>query len=349
MKDWRKVLISPNTAIRDAIKVIDEGALQIALVVDANQRLLGTVTDGDVRRGILKSIPLDAPASQIMNASPTTARIDDSRESILVLLKQKSLHQIPVVDQNGRVTGLEALEGLLEPETRENLVVIMAGGLGSRLRPLTNDCPKPMLKVGGRPILETILQNFLEYGFRKFCFAVNYKAEIIREYFGDGAQFGCAINYLHENEPLGTAGALSLLPSIPEHPIVVMNGDVLTKVDFKSLLDFHYKHDAHATMCVREYDIQVPYGVVRVDQHRLQSIEEKPVHRFFINAGVYVLNPDSLKLIEHAQHCDMPSLFSSLVNEGLEVAVFPVREYWLDLGKVDDFNRAQGDYLEIFG
>lgn len=347
MKDWKKVLVSENTPIREAIEVIDAGALQIALVVDEGRRLLGTITDGDVRRGILKGIALEEPAARIMNAKPTIAKVEESRDKILQRLRQRSLHQIPVLDQQGRLVGLEVIEDLLRPKSRENLVVIMAGGLGSRLAPMTNDCPKPMLHVGGRPVLETIIEKFVEFGFQSFCLAVNYKAEMIKDHFGDGAKYGCAIEYLHEDQPLGTAGALSLLPNRPSAPILVINGDVLTKVDYHHLLAFHQEYGAAATMCVREYDIQVPYGVVKVDGYRLVSIEEKPVHKFFINAGVYVLNPEALDLLDAGVHCDMPHLFDRVARQQ-ETAVFPVREYWLDLGQIEDFNRARGEYGGVF-
>ena len=348
MKDWRNVLISVSTPIREAIKVIDEGALQIALVVSAELRLLGTITDGDVRRGILKGVALEEPASRIMNANPTFARVQQSRNEILNLLQQKSLHQVPVLDQEGRLVGMEVIEALLRRQSRDNLVVIMAGGLGSRLVPLTNDCPKPMLRVGGKPILETIIENFLESGFRNFCLAVNYKAEIIKDHFGNGSKYNCDIEYLHEKEPLGTAGALSLLESRPISPIFVINGDILTKVDYNNLLSFHNEQNATATMCVREYDIQVPYGVVQVNGQRFVGIEEKPVHKFFINAGIYVLDPDALAMLNTGEHCDMPNLLNRVAQQGLETSVFPIREYWLDLGQIEDFNRAKGEYDGVF-
>jgi dTDP-glucose pyrophosphorylase len=348
MKDWKKVLISEATPIREAIQVIDAGALQIALVVDEGQRLLGTITDGDVRRGILKGIALEEPAARIMNTQPTVAYTEETREEILARLRQKSLHQVPVLNQAGCLVGLEILENLLRPQSRENLVVIMAGGLGRRLSPMTDDCPKPMLRVGGKPILETIIEKFLEFGFQRFCLAVNYKAEMIEGHFGDGSKYGCHIEYLHEDQPLGTAGALSLLPVRPTAPILVINGDVLTKVDYNHLLSFHYEHQAKATMCVREYGIQVPYGVVVVDEHRFVSIEEKPEHKFFINAGIYVLEPEALVMLIPGEHCDMPSLLNRVARNGQETAVFPVREYWLDLGQIEDFNRAKGEYDGVF-
>ncbi len=348
MKDWRKVLISENTSIHEAIKVIDEGALQIALVVDNDGLLLGTITDGDIRRGILQGISLEDPSARIMNTSPAVAHMQESREAILALLSQKSLRQLPVLDQDGRLVGLEIIEDLLTPQARENLVVIMAGGLGSRLQPLTNDCPKPMLLVGGKPILETIIERFLEFGFRNFCLSVNYKAEMIKDHFNNGSKHGCHIEYLHENEPLGTAGALSLLPTRPGSPTLVINGDVLTKVDYNHLLSFHTEHSATATMCVREYDIQVPYGVVNVAGNRFVGIEEKPVHKFFINAGIYVLNPDALEMLKPGEHCDMPGLLNRVAQQEQTTAVFPVREYWMDLGQIEDLNRAKGEYDGVF-
>jgi len=213
---------------------------------------------------------------------------------------------------------------------------------------LTKHCPKPMLRVGEKPILETIIENFLHFGFCKFCLAVNYKADIIKDYFGDGSKFGCTIDYLHENEPLGTAGALSLLPAQPNSPILIANGDVLTTVDYNHLLSFHFEQEAQATMCVREYDIQVPFGVVKVDGQRFVGIEEKPVKKFFINAGIYVLDPDVLAMLKPGEHCDMPSLLNRVVQQNQETAVFAVREYWLDLGQIEDLNRAEGEYGEVF-
>jgi dTDP-glucose pyrophosphorylase len=348
MKDWKKVVIAPEVSIREAIRTIDTGALQIALVVDTENRLQGTLTDGDVRRGILREVSFDDPVCKIMNSSPVVAHVHQGREKILNLMKERSLHQIPIVDGEGRLVGLEVVEALLQSQHFSNQVVIMAGGLGSRLRPMTNDCPKPMLKVGGRPILETLLRNLKEQGFFRIYLSVNYMADLITDYFGDGSAFGVEIEYLHEEKKLGTAGALSLMPEPPTEPLVVMNGDLLTKVDFQHLFDFHNHHKAVATMCVREYDFQVPYGVVKVDQHRMVGIEEKPVHKFFVNAGIYVLNPQVLTAIPQGTYCDMPAVFDRLAQEGHDSAAFPIREYWLDIGRLDDFERASCEFSEVF-
>jgi len=349
MKNWREVLVSPSTSILETIQIIDSAALQIALVVDGDGRLLGTVTDGDIRRAILKGLSLTEPVARAMNPAPTVALVNEGRQEILAVMKAKNLRQIPVLDEAGRVVGIEILEELLKGGRKDNLVVLMAGGLGSRLRPLTQECPKPLLRVGSRPILETILHNFIEYGFERFYISVNYKADMIKKYFGDGSRWSVRIEYLEEEQSLGTAGPLSLLPEKTDRPLLVMNGDLLTRVNFDQLLQFHLDSRALATMCVREFDLQVPYGVVKIDGHRLLGIDEKPVQRFFINAGIYVLQPSVLELIPCVACYDMPDLFARLVEQGRETAVFPVREYWLDIGRLSDYERANGEYEAIFG
>lgn len=348
MKDWKTVVVAPDISIRETIRIIDQGALKIALVVDAGQRLLGTVTDGDVRRGILKGCSLEDGVRQVMNTSPTVAGKQDGREKILALMRQKQIYQIPLVDAGGVLVGLEVIDTILAPPRFDNWVVLMAGGLGSRLKSLTAEIPKPLLKVGDKPILETILDNFIEHGFHRFFIAVNYKSELIEDYFGDGSRWGVRIDYLREKKKLGTAGALGLLPERPDAPVLVMNGDVLTKVNLQQLLDFHLDHRVAATMCVREYDFQVPYGVVKLDRHRIASIEEKPIQRFFVNAGIYVLNPEALETVPNDAYFDMPSLFTRLAEEQRETAAFPIREYWLDIGRLDDFERAQAEFGSAF-
>jgi dTDP-glucose pyrophosphorylase len=348
MKNCDKILICPSDSIRKTIQIIDSSALQIALVVDINKRLLGTVTDGDIRRGILKGINLEEPVHLIMNCNPTITTLNEDRDHLLRIMKQKLFYQIPVVDEDRHVLGLEVLKELILDPKADNIVVLMAGGVGNRLRPLTNDCPKPLLRVGNKPILETILESFVVYGFRRFYLSVNYMAEMVVEYFGDGSKWGVEINYLREDKKLGTAGALGLLPEKPSSPILVMNGDLLTKVNFQQLLNFHTEHVSSATLCVREYDFQVPYGVVKLDGHNILSIVEKPIQRFFVNAGVYVIEPTILEMIPRNTYLDMPSLFDQLIKLERETAVFPIREYWLDIGRMDDFERAQLDFAKVF-
>lgn len=348
MKDWRATLLSPESNLRRAVEVIDASALQIALVVDEEQRLLGTVTDGDVRRAILRGLSLDDPAARVMNPNPATAREQDDRETLLALMRQRRIHQVPVLDARWRVVGLEVIDDLLKPRERTNAVLLMAGGVGSRLRPLTEDTPKPLLRVGPRPILETILEAFVQHGFGRFFLSVNYMAEQVEKHFGDGSKWGVRIEYLREKERLGTAGGLSLLPETPTEPLFVMNGDLVTRINFAHLLDFHIEQAAAATMCVREYEMQVPYGVIETRSHRILDIREKPTERYLVNAGIYVLQPEALGLIPVGEYFDMPDLFKRLIARGDETAVFPVREYWMDIGRPDDFDQANGQYAEVF-
>ena len=348
MTMWRQALIGPESTVREAVETIDAAGVQIAIVVDGDGRLLGTVTDGDVRRAILRGVALDDAVAQVMNHNPTTAREDDDRETLLRLMQQRKLHQIPLLDATWRVVGLQVLDQLLQPARRENPVVLMAGGLGSRLSPLTDETPKPLLHVGTKPILETILEAFVQHGFGRFYLSVNYLAEQVEAYFRDGSQWGVQIEYLRERERLGTAGALSLLPQRPTAPLVVMNGDLLTRLNFAQLLDFHTEHAAAATMCVRDYEMQVPYGVIQTRNHRILDIQEKPTERYLVNAGVYVLQPETLRLIPQEASFNMPDLFKLLIAREEETAVFPIREYWMDIGQVDDFKRANGDYEQVF-
>ena len=348
MKSWKEAVLTPEATIHEAIRKIDHSGLQIALVVSAEGRLVGSVTDGDIRRGILKGIGIDAPVNLIMNKQPISAPHGTERTALLSMMKTKSVHQVPLVDAQGRLAGLETLDELLRPAQRGNIVVLMAGGLGVRLRPLTEDCPKPMLKIGGKPILETIIEGFIEHGFQQFYIAVNYKAELIERHFGDGSGRNVKIRYLRENERMGTAGALSLLPEQPALPVIVMNGDVLTKVNYDQLLGFHTEHGCQATMAVREYEMQVPFGVLKLNEHNIVGIEEKPVQRFFVNAGIYVLEPQALALVPKNERYDMPDLFAALLERNQATAAFPVREYWLDIGRTTDFEQANGEFRSKF-
>lgn len=348
MQDWTSVLVSPDATIRQAVALIDSAGLQIALVVDAQQCLLGTVTDGDIRRGILAGCALEDPVASVMNDRPLTVAPGDDRSTTLVLMQQRRIQQVPVVDLHGRVVGLETLDRLLRPARRDNPVVLMAGGLGTRLAPLTNACPKPMLAVGNRPILETILCNFIEHGFHRFYISVNYRAEQIKAHFGDGSRWGVTIEYLEEHQRLGTAGALTLLPEAPTLPVFVMNGDILAKVNFSAMLDFHVGHGSTATLGVRQFSHTIPYGVVTVNDHRLVNIVEKPQQSVFVSAGIYLLSPEALPLIPAGTFFDMPTLYQRLIDAGAPTAGFPVHEYWIDIGRIEDFERARKEYTEVF-
>lgn len=347
-KNWRSVLVHPETTLLETIKTLDKGALRIALVVTEDNRLVGVVTDGNIRRGLLNHIGMNEPVKKIMHPNPVTAKASDSREHILSLMGARDIEHIPVLDEAGVIIGLEILHRLTRPEPRDNWVVLMAGGLGSRLGPLTKECPKPLLRVGPKPILEVILESFLEYGFKRFYLSVNYRKNMIQEYFGDGSSWGAEIRYLEEKERLGTAGSLSLLPERPELPFFVMNGDLLTRINFQHILDFHAKHQAHATLCVRRVEQTVPFGVVEMAQHRLVNIEEKPVHNYFVNAGIYLLDPGLLPLIPNNRYLDMPDLFRKAIKNGHETAAFPFLDYWMDIGQMGDFNKACQEYPQVF-
>jgi dTDP-glucose pyrophosphorylase len=349
MINWRGYLVRSAARVLDAIQVLEQGTAKIALVIDEDDRLIGTVTDGDVRRGILAGETLQSPVTAVMRPDPMCGSPSDSRDSLRIAMRAASVRQLPIIDHERRIIGLQLLDKLEEQAGgRPNWVVLMAGGLGTRLHPLTESTPKPLLKVGHRPLLETILASFLDHGFSRFYLSVNYKAEMVKDHFGDGGQWNCDIQYLEEKDKLGTAGSLSLLPEPPADPLIVMNGDVLTNVNFESLLDYHQEHDAAATVCVREYDFQVPYGVINTEGNRIVSISEKPVNRFFVNAGIYVLAPHVLANIAPSGRTDMTTLLERLIKDGKTVTAFPIREYWLDIGRPADFDRANGEYSQVF-
>ena len=348
MEQWASLCINQKQSIFDAIQVIDKGARQIALVIDAEGTLLGVVTDGDIRRGLLKGIALEQEVSLVMNSTPKVATLTQSKEEIFALMQSKSLHQIPIVDEENRVISLETMDNYFQKQTFNNPVFILAGGLGTRLRPLTNDCPKPLLKIDRKPVLQIILEQLIEDGFHHFIFSINYKKDMIRDYFGDGKTLGVTIEYVEEVEPLGTAGPLSLLKEKSDLPILVMNGDIMTQMNFQHLLRFHHKQQADATICVRAYQQTVPYGVVKINDNELVALEEKPVESYFVNAGIYLLEPKVLELIPTAKKYDMPDLIQQLINTGKDLKVFPIREYWNDIGRLEDFQKAHKDYQDLF-
>ncbi|MED4461196.1 nucleotidyltransferase family protein [Metabacillus fastidiosus] len=348
MTKWKSILINPKTSIIQTMEIIDRSALQFAVVIDDNMHLLGTVTDGDIRRGILKGMSLETPIEKVMNESPIYETAGKRAFYYKHLMKKRRLKQLPIVNKKKQIHNIIFSDDSVQVLQKENTVILMAGGLGTRLRPLTNDIPKPMLKVGDKPILETIIESFKNFGFTNFIISVNYKKETIKDYFQDGSRLGVNIEYIVEDKRLGTAGALSLLSEKPNKPFFVMNGDLLTKINYEHLLDFHYETGATATMCVREYEYQIPYGVIETENHKLLSILEKPVYKSFVNAGIYVLNPEVLKLIPQDEFYDMPDLFKRVITLQKEVAAFPLREYWLDIGQKNDYEKANGDFRGVF-
>lgn len=349
MAQWKKACLSTTATLREAMAAIDAGALQIAFVVDASNRLDGVVTDGDIRRALLSGAEMGDSVTRALNRRPKCLTIRHTRSEALAMMRDALIHQAPVIDDQGVLVNVLLLDELLLRPELPNSVVLMAGGLGMRLRPLTDNCPKPMLKVGGRPLLETTIRNLRNQGFRKFFLSVNYKAEMIEEHFADGSALGVQIQYLRENQRLGTAGALSLLPDIPPEPVVVANGDILTTVDFGYMLEFHRGQNALATMGIRDYEVAVPYGVIDTDGSQIIGMREKPVHRFYVNSGLYVLSPEALQLIPPNVFYDMPTLFEQLQGKNRRTVAFQIREYWMDIGRLEDLSRANSEFEAVFG
>lgn len=342
--------------IRDVLRRIDETAQGVALVIDADRRLISTVTDGDIRRALLLGLTLDVPVQQVIDdprCHPTrqavTAPVGTPRDELRRAMQHWQVAQLPLVDEEGRIVGLEVLRDLLgTPTTRENPVFIPAGGLGVRLRPLTADTPKPLLTVGGRPLLEILIEEIAAYGFYNFVLAVNYRADQIERLLGDGSRLAVNIRYVREDEPLGTAGALRLARSELTAPFLIVNGDLLTKVNFEHLFEYHASGGYDLTLAIKQYAHKIPYGMVRVDQDLVVAIEEKPVHTCFVNAGIYVLNPPVAALVPKEGPYDMPDLIRALLDGGGRVGAFPVQEYWLDIGSHADYHRAHRDYPDQF-
>ena len=344
--NWEKIRLLPTATIRDALSIIDNESLQIALVV-LNNKLVGTVTDGDIRRGLLNNLSLGDSIDKVMNKSPLTADYTFSKSTLVSLLESKKISSIPILKQ-GELVGLETLHQLLEKPKLDNPIFIMAGGFGTRLRPLTDNCPKPLLNVGNKPILEIILQRFIDAGFYNFYISTHYLPEMIRDYFGNGSKWNINITYVHEDKPLGTGGALGLLPkTIEQLPLIMINGDVLTNLDIKALLDYHNKEDALATMCVREFDYQIPYGVVDKEGNQIIGMTEKPIYKFHVNAGIYVVTPTLFNSVRAETKIDMPTLLESCIQQDNKIVLYPLTEYWLDIGQMNEYKQAQKDIISL--
>ena len=345
MDDWEKILVRPDSTLRDALEVINENSSRVVYVVDDQKTLQGVVTDGDIRRGLLDNVSLESEIADVMNQEAVIASKLTTRSERVALMERESILSVPIVDDRV-IVGIEMLQELDSSQKYDNPVFIMAGGFGTRLRPMTDNCPKPMLKVGGRPLLETLLLNFIEAGFVNFYISTHYLPEVIQEYFGSGYDWGIKITYVHEEIPLGTGGALGMLPDdISKLPMILMNGDVLTKVDFQSLLQSHEESNAVATICTRQYEYQIPYGVIESNSGRITKMVEKPTYQYFINAGIYVLNQEVIAGVDSNQRIDLPSYLDEYLAKGCHVAMYPLHEYWLDIGRLEDFERAQKDIL----
>lgn len=341
--------LSASANLQTAIECLEDNKMKIVFVLDEEGGLIGSVTDGDIRRALIAGKDLNQLVSTAMNKSPIKGRSEDSVAALHRFMRQNDYRYVPIVNEENKIIRIETLNDVVYKNEKENWVFLMAGGFGKRLRPLTDETPKPMLPVGGRPILESIIAGFLEYGFKKFCISLHYRGDLIRNHFGDGSKWGVEIDYVEEMSPLGTAGALGLFEKKTRNPLIIMNGDILTKVNFEELLDFHERCDWSATVCVREHRVQVPYGTLELDGQEVLEIQEKPAFNFFINAGIYVLEPNLIDRVKAKQQLDMPDFLSEVkALPSHKVGAFPIHEYWLDMGEFSQFEQAQVDYAREF-
>jgi dTDP-glucose pyrophosphorylase len=339
VREAEDLTVRPDTSVREAMDVLDRGAAEIVFATTHGGRLVGTVTDGDIRRAILRGVSLTSPVEDLMAREFTSVGRDVPRQALLDLFQSRDIKHIPVIGVDGQLLGVHRIKDFLGRQERANWSIIMAGGQGRRLRPLTDTTPKPMLEVGGQPLLERIVAQLAAAGLKRIFLSVGYLGHQIEEHFGDGGRFGCQLEYLREDEPLGTGGALSLLPDAPKDPLVVLNGDLVTEVRFGALLDYHVRHGFSVTACVKDLAVTIPHGVCRIDGRSVVEFVEKPTHRFLINAGIYVLEPSVLSMIPAGQLYDLPDIINELGSRGEEVGAYAIRESWMDIGNVEDYQR----------
>ena len=341
IKQWEKALIPIKSTIQQAITCLDKAAIQIVMVIGTNQELVGTITDGDIRRGLLNGLQLNSSIDKVVKKEAFVVPESMETEIILKIMSANSIHQIPIIDANRKVVGLHTWENLSIKSEIKNPMVIMAGGKGTRLQPITENCPKPLLPVYGKPIMEHIIIRAISEGFSSFHVSVNYLSHMIENYFGNGEKWGVKINYIYEDKPLGTAGALTFLKQHINVPFVVTNGDVLTHMRYSEFLDFHINHHADATMAVRIHEWQNPFGVVNIEGLNIVGLDEKPIARSHINAGIYALDPTVFDHLKEEQHCDMTTLFERIRKSGNKTVAYPMHEPWIDIGRPDDFDLAK--------
>jgi dTDP-glucose pyrophosphorylase len=337
---WRQAILPASATIEQAIRNLEQTAIKIVLVVNKADVLEGIVSDGDIRRGLLKGLRLNSSIASLVNRDALVVPLDLRRNLVMQLMVANKIQQIPVIDARRQVVGLHLWDEIATTPTRSNLMIIMAGGMGTRMRPHTENCPKPLLRVAGKPMIEHIIERAKLEGFRHFVLAIHYLGHMIEAHFGNGERLGVSIDYLREDSPLGTAGALSLLKPRPTQSFVVTNGDVITDINYGALLDFHVRHDAVATMAVRIHEWQHPFGVVQTQGIEITGFEEKPISRTHINAGVYALDLEALAELAIDERCDMPTLFERLQEKALRTVAYPMHEPWLDVGRPEDLELA---------
>ena len=343
-----KYCIDNGATIKEAMKVIDKNLTGGALVINEKNELVGTITDGDIRRAILRGSGINERIEGTYFKDFKFVTKEHSKKKAKEYMLSNKIRQVPVIDKDKKLTDLYFLDDILSYDKKENYVFILAGGLGTRLRPLTETVPKPMLRVGDKPILELILEQFKEYGFRNFIISLNYKGSIIEEYFKDGKEFDVNIEYIRETKKLGTAGSIALVKEKLTKPFIVINGDILTGIDFDKFLNHHIENDFNITVGVRNYEINVPYGVLVTDNMIIESLEEKPTYKFNINGGVYALNPEIIKYIQEEEVYNMTDLIEDAMDNHQRSGIYEIIEYWTDIGQIEDYKQANRDIHKFF-
>lgn len=350
LKDLNHILINENNTILEAMRLIDVNCKGILIVVDEQNRILGTITDGDIRRAILSEKPIRSSIVNLYNKNCIYVKETLNDINIKKLFVKNKIKFIPIVDTDKKVISYYELDDFIDYNRieKENTVLIMAGGLGTRLKPLTDELPKPMLKVGDKPILQTIIEQFRDYGFTNILISVNYKADIIENYFREGKDFGVSINYIRESKRLGTAGAIKLAEKFLDKPFFVINGDILTNVNFCNLLQYHLENKFSITIGSRIYEMQIPYGVLNVDESCVTSLEEKPVYSYVVSGGIYVVDPQVINNIPENEYFDITELINKVMDKSGKIGSFPIKEYWMDIGKIEDYYKANKDIEKYF-
>lgn len=339
----KKYCITPDKSLYECLQVLQRCGDGIVLAVDEAFRLIGTVSDGDIRRALLKGCDLETPVAPYIQENCYSVSPAVSRNEVLDIMQARWLEQVPIVEADGRVIGLHLLHEILGGSKRPNWAVMMAGGQGKRLRPLTKRIPKPMIKVAGRPILERLILHFVSYGIQRIFLAVNYMAHVIKDHFEDGSRFGCRIEYLREQEPLGSGGALSLLPAPPDQPLLLINGDLIVDVNLARLLDYHNQKNSYATMGVYQYYHQIPYGCINEKDGRLIHMEEKPMVQKLVNAGIYILSPEAVASVPTGAFFPITNLFEDALEKKLPCAAYTIEKEWIDIGRPQELKIATGD------
>jgi len=342
MKNWKKTLLNENSSISSAIKCLNNSGLQIILVVNKKNKLIGTITDGDIRRKILSGFSLKSSIKNIIKKNCLTVTLSTSDYMMNKLMQINKVYQLPIINKNKKIIGLKIWHNDTSSSQYENKIVIMAGGKGKRMLPFTKNRPKPLLLLGNKPILEHILVKAKSEGFKNFIISTNYLGHMIRNFFGNGDHWGVSIKYLKENYILGTAGPLALLKPKPKLPFIVCNGDVISDIRFKDLIDFHRKNNALVTMAVKPHELRNPYGVVEINGNKIINLKEKPISKSYVNAGVYAFNPSALKYFKKkAENIDMVTLIKNLIKKSNKVLAFPAYESWFDIGMPKDFKKVK--------